>query len=408
MKQILVSGLLSICLVLGSLSNSSNQALAEPVELLETSQCQLPAGPRPEADFGFPRSTQRLPAEGTISAVMIFVDFPDARGTDEKDLASVGVRYTRNFKKFYSAQSYGRVSFEIKVIPKYFRLASKTSSYKMNLRKGQNGDGAARYFQDSLKAADTTVDFTGVDVVFVVPSNTNKEITYGPAFPLRAEDDYLRTDEGLIRNGAVAGTDSRLRENSLEWSWMAHETGHLFGLGHPWPVTADAQGRTSDSSNAAVWDLMSSINKGSTGEFLGWSRFLIGWLGQPDAYCIDADSVNKSGTEIRLRPLAQQSPAKKFLMIKTGDQTAIAVEIRTNSGLNKFPGSWEGPLVYKIDSSKAGYEGVASLITPNKTRDYSTGLKIGTLKPGQKVSANGLSIQYVGRRGADYVLKVTR
>lgn len=388
-----------------TISAHSASAQTEPPRLV-LEDCKLPSGPRDFTNFGFPRSSNRLPSDGLIKAQIIFVDFPDAVGTDEKSLRKVAQRYTNNFKRFYLAQSYGKVSFDFTFLPKYFRIDKKTTSYNMNLRKGQNGEGVGAYFQDALRAADKEVDFTGIDVVYVIPSNTNQEITYGPAFPMGTGSTHLQTDEGAIQNGTVAGTDSRLRENSLEWVWMAHETGHLFGLEHPWKVNSDAQGRGLSAPSHPVWDLMLNMGDGATGDLLGWSRFLIGWLGDSNVICIDADALTGVPTSFNISPLSSRSDTEKFIFVKTGIYTGIAIEVRTRGGLNSFPASWQGPLVYNIDTRKIGNEGAASLVGSGSPR--FNGLSIGTLKPGQQVVSDGIKVRFKSQSGKSYKIEVSR
>ena len=388
-----------------AISAPSASAQIEPPRLT-LEECKLPSGPRDFTNFGFPRSTNRLPSEGLIKAQIIFVDFPDAVGTDERNLKQVAQRYVKNFKKFYSAQSYGKVSFEFTYLPKYFRIGQKTTSYKMNLRKGQNGEGTGMYFQDALRASDKEIDFTGIDVVYVIPSNTNREITYGPAFPMGIGDTFLQTDEGALQNGAVAGTDSRLRENSLEWVWMAHETGHLFGIDHPWNANLDSQGRGLTAPSYPVWDLMLEMKDGVTGDFLGWSRFLIGWLDESNVNCLDATTLTREPVSLKLSPLSSRSDTDKFIFVKTGTYTGVAVEVRTRGGLNTFPASWQGPLVYKIDTRKKSNEGAASLVGPGSPR--FNGLSIGTLKPGQQVVSDGVKVRFKSQAGKLYKIEVSR
>ena len=366
--------------------------------LVET--CKLPNGNREFASFGFPRLPNRLPSSGVINAAIIFVDFPDAVGTDSKSLKQVANNYINKFVQFYRAQSYGKVEFKFDFNPKYYRISKKTTSYQMNLRKGQDGRGTFDYFRDAISAADSEYDFSNYQVVYVIPSNTNREITYGPAIP----DSTAMSEDGPVPMGAVAGTDSRRRENSLEWSWLAHETGHLFGIEHPWRITSDAQGRTSQRSEAAVWDLMVNIGDGSTGDFLAWSRFLLGWIVDDQVVCFDATQKKPATTEFVITPAAPNDPRKKLALIKTGENTAIAVEVRVNSGLNKFPKSWEGPIVYLVDTTKVSNEGATRLLSRDSRR--SRDLLIGNLRRGQSVKHGDVSVVFKGKRGSEYVFSL--
>lgn len=379
---------------------SPSQA-SDPIPESDIEACKVPNGAEQSAGFSFPRRPDVLPTSGVIKAAIIFVDFPDAVGTDEKQLGKVARTYTDNFKKFFRAQSFGKVDFQFDYVPKYFRIKSKTTSYGMNLRKGGDGNGVVRYFQDAINAADSEYDFSQYQAVYVIPSNTNREITYGPAIGAGA----ATSNEGPIFAGAVAGTDSRRRENSHEWAWMAHETGHLFGLGHPWQITSDAQGRTSNVSEAAVWDLMINIGDGTKGDFLAWSRFLLDWLDPNQIGCYDIRGLKTGNLKVSLTAAALNTPGNKLLVFRTAEYKAIAVEVRVNSGLNKFPKSWEGPIVYEVNNLKSGYDGAIKLLSRDSRRDWN--LLIGNMRLNQKVKQSGLEIQYRGKFRDNYVLSIS-
>lgn len=390
-----ISAVLALALVFPVAAHANPKI--EPT-LAET--CKLPNGTREFASFGFPRLPNRLPSSGVINAALIFVDFPDAIGTDSKSLKQVANNYINRFNQFYKAQSYGKVEFKVEFNPKYYRIPKKTTSYQMNLRKGQDGRGTFDYFRDAIAAADSEYDFSRYQVVYVIPSNTNTEITYGPAIP----DSTALSEDGPVPMGAVAGTDSRRRENSLEWSWLAHETGHLFGIEHPWRITSDAQGRTSLRSEAAVWDLMVNIGDGSTGDFLAWSRFLLGWIEDDQVLCFDTTQVEKGTTEFVVTPATLKDNRKKLVLIKSGENTAVAVEVRVNSGLNKFPKSWEGPIVYLVDTTKISNEGAARLLSRDSRR--SRDLLIGNMRKGQTVKHGNLTLFFKEKRGSEYVFSM--
>lgn len=367
--------------------------------------CQL-KNPVSWAPFGFPRDQVRLKSSGVIKAKMIFVDFPDAKATDRKRLGKVAKRYITKFEQFYREQSYGQLDFQVDFEPRYYRLPSSSRSYLMNLRKGDDGSGGSRYVRDAIDAADPTVDFTGYEAIYVIPSNTNREITYGPSIPLRAGDELMKTDEGIILNGAIGGTDSRLRENSLEWSWLAHETGHLFGIAHPWKLNSDPQGRSEYSAAIAVWDLMVNLKTGSTGEFLGWSRFQIGWIAPDRLTCIEADSIQEGSTKFEIRPLWEAGSKSNFAVIKLSPTKAIAVEVRENNGLNKFPKSWEGPLVYEVDAGVTDSNGGLRVLGPTNRRHE--GAIIGTLRPGERVNYGSFVLTYLKKGTQGYEFEVRR
>jgi M6 family metalloprotease-like protein len=398
MAGMIMSAAMSLSLFTGPVS-------ATEQILVDGKMCQL-TSPNQYSPFSFPRAPERLKATGTVRAIMLFVDFPDAVATDQRKIRKVANRYIRNFRKFYREQSYGQLDFRVDVVNRYFRLPNTSKSYKMNLQRGDDGSGAGQYFRDALDAADPTVNFAGYDAVFVIPSNTNREITYGPSFPMPAGNDLLRTDEGVILNGVVAGTDSRLRSNSLEWSWLAHETGHLFGIEHPWRLNSDPQGRSEYSAEIAVWDLMVKIGDGKTGEFLAWSRFQVGWISPERVTCINASGLSSGGISFGLVPLWKPGAESNFAFIPTSSGKGIGIEVRENNGLNRFPKAWEGPLIYEVDATVSESNGGIRILS-NRDRRFQREI-IGTLRVGQRVLHDGIVIQYTGKKGENYSFKISR
>lgn len=389
----------------GLVAVSQSSSAETQSSFVDGKSCQL-QNPEPWAPFGFPRYQARLKPFGTIKAKMIFVDFPDAKGTDGKKLGKVAKRYIEKFEQFYREQSYGQLNFQVDYTPRYFRLPSSSRSYRMNLRKGDDGSGGSRYLRDSIEAADPSVDFSGYEAIYVIPSNTNREITYGPSIPLQLGQELMKTDEGIILNGAVGGTDSRLRENSLEWSWLAHETGHLFGIAHPWKLNSDPQGRSEYSAAIAVWDLMVNLTTGSTGEFLGWSRFQIGWISPERITCIQSELVQETKTEFTIKPLWKPGTESNFAVIRLSATKAVAVEVRENNGLNKFPKSWEGPLVYEVNAGLLDSNGGVKVLGPTHRRHERA--IVGTLKPREKVDFGEYELRYLKREGLDYKFELRR
>jgi len=80
--------------------------------------------------------------------------------------------------------------------------------------------------------------------------------------------------------------------------------------------------------------------------------------------------------------------------------------VRTNSGLNKFPKSWEGPLIYEIDTRTTGNQGAASLVSRNTM--VHDGRRIGTLRVGQSVKAGNVEIRYTERRGSNFSFQISK
>lgn len=373
---------------------------------LDANVCKLKHPNRYETGFGFTRSENRLPSTGTINSIFIFVEFVDAIGTDSP--ADTVKLYFDKFNEYYKSVSYGKVNFTYDVPNRYFKINKSQNSYDMNLIRGSSNPNPGQYFMDSLAAADPYVDFSKYDVVYVIPSNTVTEITYGPAFPMSPGSSMLKTNEKTFMSGAVAGIDSRQRANSLEWVWLAHETGHLFGLEHPWLVDSTPVGQTTIGSTIGIWDLMLNMWKWSTQshEMLGWSRFILGWVEDKNINCQDALDSNWNSINIRISPIAKQSDETKLSIIKLTDKTAIVIESRKNMAFDIIPSSYEGALIYLVDVTKHSNEGMATIISSNK--NTIGGLSIGTMQTGQSIMYNNMLIEILLSNSSGEYLRVTK
>lgn len=362
--------------------------------------CRLTSTNQFQTGYSFPRSTSRLPGQGEIRGVMLFVEFQDSKSSE--DIQTVADRYRKDFIRFYSAMSYGRVTFRIDAPNRFFQIPKPVDSYDMNMIRGITNPRVDVYFRDALDAADPFVDFSSYDVVYVIPPEKNGAITYGPAFPMPPGNSLLQTNEKVILNGAVAGADSRDRTNSLEWVWMAHETGHLFGVEHPWRIVAGPQGQTSSESKFAIWSLMLNMgwrNRSQPHEFLAWERFLMDWIDESNGICLDstAGAWRQESHRLRLLPISSQESGVKAAFIKESPTTAIVLEFRTNGGFDKFPEEFEGLLVYRMDVARGYNQGNAELLQRGPV--VTENMTVGTIKPGEIIQSEAMEIRFIARHG---------
>jgi hypothetical protein len=138
-------------------------------------------------------------------------------------------------------------------------------------------------------------------------------------------------------------------------------------------------------------------------EFLGWTRFLIGWLQDSQINCQDTKDVSWKTLNLKVSPIERNSDETKLALIKLSETQAIAIESRRNLGFDRIPEEFAGTLVYLVDVTKGSNEGMASLITSN-TATASNGTSIGTMKVGSKVDFAGLRIEIIySDESGDYV-----
>ena len=280
---------------------------------------------------------------------------------------------------------------ELTVSSKVFRINKNSASYKM-FTDGQ-GDSAG-LVQDALDAADSEIDFNNFDFVTVAPPVNTKNIKTSGAITGGA--DLFKTKDRNFPSAIFIGKDklSDFDKPGFGWSFAAHEMGHVLGITHPYKYEEGKPG--------PIWDLMGNGGT-SVPELLGWHRFVLNWLGEKEVVCLDKE---KAGSfEQTLKPLNSKAIGKKLLITPISSTQALAVEVRRQSSFDKLTVNETGVLVYLIDVTKGDDQGIITIITSKNTKKEDQIL--GSLKPGDKVSYKGITIQVISSNKSGDTIKVT-
>ncbi|WP_436738377.1 M6 family metalloprotease domain-containing protein [Streptomyces sp. BBFR102] len=281
---------------------------------------------------GYTRST------GTVRALNLMIDFPDApgEGSAQDRLAEFFPQTTDWFR----TSSYGRLAYRPDApIADWLRMPAPFASYGID-RGAPFDPGYRELVQDIVAEADPEVDFSeydllnilitpnaGPDALETVLSVTfagNQEAPVADGVPVaNASFVYSRQDDG---SGNLEETGYRV---------LPHENGHVFGL--PDLYTGDG--------GAAVghWDIMSE-DWGANNDLLGWHKWKLGWLDDDQVRC----AATPGTTEHRLRPLAERGGTKLVFIPLTGS-AGYALEVRTQEG-NDEAVCRPGVLVYRVDA----------------------------------------------------------
>ncbi len=342
-----------------------------------------------ESNPGFPKGPNRLKSKGIIKAAMIFVEFTDVKGTDNP--ITEARKFTGFFNEYWNSVTRNKLRFDFQVHPKYISINKPSITYGMD---SYGAGDASKYLADAITAADPLVNFTGVDVVYVIPPAAIKNIVYGPAFPLDSGGNAIKTKEGLIYSAAVGGSDSRNSSDRLKGVWLAHETGHLFGLPHPY-----------ESKNIAAWDLM-HWDSGAP-ELLGWSRFVNGWIADSEVDCLDFTKVSKSTTSHLLEPLSRTAKGKKLVVVKVSNHKVLVLETRRVTKADRLTKNEEGVIAYFVDMKKYG-DYYINLVGPNTSKNRSI---LATNKPGSSLRVDrSLNVKFETstQKGDSFTINFTK
>jgi hypothetical protein len=348
----------------GSTNYTPGTGFRLDIDKIKATDCKVKDYFLSSGRLGFPRNSARVPQLGVTKNLILVVDFSDAILSE--NIASVveNVLAPSVVEKFYFYSSNGRFQPTFITFPKVIRLNSLEKSFAPNSTGGFLVNGEMQ------------------DHRLVFPTAKSMGY-YGSAFL------DLPLDVGskkVYNSQLIGGTIGNVNSPVPSWKVFAHEYGHLLGM-----YDYYLQGTGSSGKSPGPFDLMGNTS-GSANSFLGFQRWVQGWLEDSDVVC---DFETNSSVLHTLSPLNNISGTRLYVHPLDGN-TALAVEFRTGGDFDKLNGN-DGLLVYLIEMKVAGLKGPIrimpseqDLVTnpPNDVEKYSR----APLSSGQTVKVKDLVI----------------
>jgi M6 family metalloprotease-like protein len=376
-------------------------ALAYDPGVNDLEQCQLietswGRGNYPDANnVGFPRQVgeYRL-ADGVHKVAFIPVQWPDLRGVE--DPLTLAVPAAKKVDEWYSIYTRGEVSFDWQFHDTWITLPFGSARYSQSEAQqntdqwGDENVGVIDFFwSTALEAADPSVDFTGVEIVyFILPANQNVSAEFNLWPPGNGS---FETDEGTINRGFTPGSYQFRQEDGL-WHFWVHETLHYLRLPDLYWVDQNSVKRTEFTLPGPMqgYDMLTNQD-GQSLALNGWLMWLSGWLSDSEVYCVTPENFQESSFEIT--PLSTVDNSLKSVMVKLSNNTALVIESRRKTDLETQVGnrSRDGVLVYHVDTSIGHGEGPLTLLAP-----HGRTLVRSQITPGSDAGPNLDAILYEG------------
>ncbi|MGW1075684.1 M6 family metalloprotease domain-containing protein [Streptomyces sp. NPDC002537] len=336
-------------------------------------------------------------SHGTVRAVTLFVDFPDARAR-----ISPRERYAEFFPAvadFYRTSSYGRLDYRSTPVPRWIRMSRPYAAY--GITRGApfdtgSGSGYHAMAREILAAVDRKVDFRRFDLINVLVAPN--------AGPPATQDVRSVTFAGAP-TGLTSRDGAPFKNVSFIWSRqtgdspfrvLAHENAHSFGL--PDLYATDPGGRV--RTPVGHWDPMDE-DWGPSNDFLAWHKWKLGWLGVGQVSC-----VRGAGRHVvRLTPTSVRG-GPKLAVVPLSRTRAITLEARAPGPLDHAV-CRPGVLVTTIDTDVPSGGGPVRAVdaTPGSRGCYTTDpnvnarLSDATYVTGQRSSVSGVGIAVLGGSG---------
>ena len=366
-------------------SENSTNGLASP------DICRVPHDNRLRNDYyevnmGFPRSSNRLPHDRNINAIVIFVEFPEYRASRSIEELNEFFedRYVKMTNDFIGAMSYGLVQHEFYYHDEIIMTELPRTSGPLAVGE----DYVSEFVRYTLTLADPRIDFTPYDyvIIHVDPTLPLSVANFAWANTPRPEQGYV-TEEKTFLN--VNAWSAEMVRPNHEWVGV-HEIIHLYGL-------VDYYSRPENVWRGHEWvgnfDLMSNATAPNI-ELLLWSRWFIGWVTPDDVDCIDGRTTIEPSEHILNSTMGLDGT--KGVIIRISEFEVILIERKDN---NEYCRTCDGGLIVsRYNASISSMYGPLRIVRPDGSvdRDFEdafirkgdfievAGIRIDVLEEGNK------------------------
>ena len=362
--------------------------ITENSTYLSTSECKLArGGDNSDLYIGFPRDGKYPPAVGDRKTVVLFVDFADLSPNKDaiNEYKKVQVPHT---EKTFEMISYGKYRLKFEIVEKYYRLPGSADSYlkagfdNHELSKVARAMDHNKVINETLKAADSDIDFSKYDFLNIITPDWKDTVEAGASgaagFNIDGKSFFLSSSGPA---GDYIGKPTLI-------NWLNHEVGHLLGLTHIYNYY--------DQSDSAPWDLMGATY--AMTDLIGWNKFFLSWIEDSQVNCLSSTSTTQSVH--LLTSVGSSTPGTKMVIIKLSPTTALGIENRRQTEIDKLKSSDEGVIVYKIDTTKVGGTGAIKVLSNlNKIVPDRAGnaVPLSTMTPGESITTDGFTIKVLKR-----------
>jgi M6 family metalloprotease-like protein len=317
--------------------------------LVRATDCKVKDSKLGSIRLGFPRNSERVPQFGVTQNLILVIDFPDARLTENLESIVKNTLLPATVEKFFNVSSYGKFSPKFSIFPSVITLNSLDSSFAPYSTARYFNNGAqqdARMLKEAVSLAKAQASLSGYSSINVF-APTSKSLGYYGAAHL---DLPLDVGGKTLVNSQLVGQIGTVNSPVPSWKVFGHEYGHLLGM---YDYYIPGIGTTGKSPGP--FDFMGNTT-GNANSFFGFQRWVQGWIEDSEVIC---DYTTNSSATHTLTPLNQNS-GKKLYVHPIDGSLALVVEFRAESEFDVLNGN-DGLLVYLIDMKVASLKGPISI-----------------------------------------------
>ena len=353
---------------LTSCENGSEQAATSEQNADEKLSCKLPRVVESTIAMGFPKIEGLAPSLGELNMTVLFVDFDDVKATKPTD--SVFSVIHPIAAEFYKEISYGRLEINLNAHHEWLRLSKPSAHYGAGIYEFRPH---LEFIQEAVDLADRKVDFSDTDVVLVMSNPDAEAIALGPVFKSLDTEYQIKTAEKRISVGITSGYDL----NYWGGLWLAHETGHTFGLPDLYLFESE-----NTLSSVGTFGIMGT-SAGNAPGYFAFERWVLGWLDDEQIYCHKQGEV-----EMEIEAIENRG-GTKAIAVPIDSTSALMVESRRKIGFDKK--TREGALVYLVNTAISGGNGPVQ-VRPGFESEFQF-LQDAPLTKGENYTYKNISVE---------------
>jgi len=358
--------------------------------------CRIPNTFYSNVRSGFPLNELRVSTLGSVRAKVVYLDFLDYRQNPNgpslnEQFASLG----EQVNSYIEAVSYGRMNYEWDIHPEPLLMPKNVGEY--NLTRSGDRDGyfpTLEIVYEMLDLYRDEIDFTDVEVIVVM---FNQSIPFhladvSPAHPVGENRPFI-TNQGNIYNAVTIGSDWP----DHKWQVIVHELAHTMGLIDLYDYGPQDEW-IDHHRHVGGFDIMGAYQDNL--EFLGWNRYLMGWVEDEKIYCLDSP---KEPISLRLQTIGKPSidSGKQMVIIPLDTYKVLVIEAKEQ---NPFCLSCDGLLVYTVDTTIANGRGSIKVIPVERSSDIFK--NDAMIRVGESIAINDLLIKLENATPDGYQLNI--
>jgi M6 family metalloprotease-like protein len=325
--------------------------------------CKIPSFVQSAVSVGFPLPPLRVSTIGNVRAKVVYVDFLDYRLNESGvTLESRFLRIGDDVNKYFDTVSYGQIIMEWDIHPEPLLMPKNVAQYQLTREAVRPGNNPmSEFFIEILELHRNAIDFTGADVIVVMfnPNVPERFANFSPAHLGDMGYPFV-TSQGNLYNAVTIASDWPTHK----WQVIVHELAHTLGLIdlYDFEATSDWNG---NHRHVGGFDIMGALS-GSNIEFLGWNRYLMNWVNDPQVFCMDHPKESITIPIQTIGRSVKENDDLQMIVLPLDRYKVLVIEAKEK---NPFCLTCDGLLVYTVDTRIQTGRGAIKVIPVDRSID---------------------------------------